>query len=127
MGLDSSPLTFLANDTSIKDLNSAMEKLAKIKGLPKITPQTIERIKLMNRPFYTKPFPLVSFAVASTGLMLVLFLFGVIIYRAYSARKARIQKLNPAFRFQELIKSQENVEAIAALLQQRATNSPVRE
>ena len=118
------PLTFLANDTSIKDLNSAMEKLAKIKGLPKITPQTVERIKLMNRPFYKKPFPLISFMVALTGLILVLLLFIVIAYRAYQARKTRLQTQNPTFRFKELIKSHENVEAIVTLLQQRATNSP---
>ena len=121
------PLTFLANDTPIKDLNSAMEKLAKIKGLPKITPQTIERIKNMNRPFYTKPFPLVSFTVALTGLILVLSLFGVIAYRAYNARKTRLEQLNPTLRFRELIKSHENVDAIAALLQQKASNSPTCE
>ena len=101
-----------------------MKKLAKIKGLPKITPQTVERIKLMNRPFYRKPFPLISFMVAVTGLLLVLVLFGVIAYRAYNARKTRLQMQNPTFRFKELMKSPENVEAIATLLQQRATNSP---
>ena len=103
-----------------------MEKLDKIKGLPKITPQTIERIKRMNRPFYKRTFPLVSLAIGAAGLMLVLSLFGVIIYRTYRARRTRLQQLNPALRFQELIKSHENVEAIAALLQQRATNPPVR-
>jgi hypothetical protein len=118
------PLTFLANDTTIKDLNDAMEKLSKIKGLPKITPHTIDRIRLLNKPFYHKPFPLISLTMALAALMLVLFLFGIIVYRSYMARKVRIQQLNPQFRFQELIRSHENVEAIAELLAARATKSP---
>ena len=118
------PLEFLANDTSIKDLNSAMEKLSQIKGLPKITPQAIERIRNMDRPFYEKPFPLISLVVALAGLMLVSLLLGYITYRACDARKTKLRQLNPTLRFQELIKSHENVEAIANLLQQQGTNSP---
>ena len=67
---------------------------------------------------------MISFMVALTGLILVLLLFIVIAYRAYQARKTRLQTQNPTLRFKELIKSHENVEAIVTLLQQRATNSP---
>ena len=62
--------------------------------------------------------------MALTGLMLILVLFGVIAYRAYKARKVRVQMQNPTFRFKELMKSAENVEAIAALIQKGATNPP---
>ena len=65
--------------------------------------------------------------MALTGLILVLSLFGVIAYRAYNARKTRLEQLNPTLRFRELIKSHENVDAIAALLQQKASNSPTCE
>ena len=49
---------FLQNDTSIKDLEGAMEKSKDVKGLPKITADTIAKIKAFHTPFYQKPFPI---------------------------------------------------------------------
>ena len=46
------PLSFLENDNTIVDLNSAVKTLDKMKGVPRITPDTIERLKQLNKPFY---------------------------------------------------------------------------
>ena len=50
------PLTFLSNDTSIVDLNSAVKAVEKLKGAPPITTETIEKLKRLNKPFYIHTF-----------------------------------------------------------------------
>ena len=42
---------FLQNDTSINDLEEAMSVLQDIKGLPKMTADTIAKIKASKTPF----------------------------------------------------------------------------
>ena len=114
------PLNFLANETTISDLNSAMEQLEKIKGLPKITPQTIERIRQMNQPFYEKPFSLISLGLGLGAFFLIVALLGVIAYKTLQARRAQSREQNPAYRFRQLMSDHDNLETLVALLEQQA-------
>jgi hypothetical protein len=116
------PLTFLSNDTSIVDLNSAVKAVEKLKGAPPITTETIEKLKRLNKPFYLHTFPVVNFLIAMSGLLLVLAMIALVTYRACQSKRINRMQRDPVHRFKELLKDEGNLELLEQLLQQRSKN-----
>jgi hypothetical protein len=116
------PLTFLSNDTSIVDLNSAVKAVEKLKGAPPITTETIEKLKRLNKPFYLHTFPVINFLIAISGLLLVLAMISLVTYRACQSKRINRMQRDPVYRFKELLKDEGNLELLEQLLQQRSKN-----
>ena len=112
------PLTFLSNDTSIVDLNSAVQAIEKLKGAPAITTETIEKIKRLNKPFYLHTFKVVNFLIAISVLVMI----ALVTYRTCQSKRITRQQRDPVFRFKELLKDEGNLELLEQLLQQRSKN-----
>ena len=116
------PLTFLSNDTSIVDLNSAVKAIEKLKGAPPITTEMIEKLKRLNKPFYLHTFPVVNFLIPISGLLLVLAMISLVTHRTCQSKRITRQQRDPVFRFKELLKDECNLELLEQLLQQRSKN-----
>ena len=114
---------FLQNDTSIKDLEGAMEKLKDIKGLPKITADTIAKIKAFHTPFYQKPLPTAAIVLGMLALILILSLLGVIFWQAYRTKRKERLAADPVHRFTEILKRHENIDSILGLLEAEAVRN----
>ena len=112
-------LTFLQNDTSITDLTSAVKAIEKTQGAPPSTTKTLEELKRLNKPFYMNTFPVVTFMVAISGLLLILSLIAVVVYKTCQASKVTQNQRDPVYRFKQLIKEETNLELLEQLLQRR--------
>ena len=108
---------FLQNDTTINDLEDAMEVLKKVKGLPIITADTITQIKTKFTPFYKKPLPTATVALRTIALILILSLLAVVFWQAWRTKRRERQAADPVIRFKELIRKHDNINSILGLLE----------
>ena len=112
-------LTFLQNDTSITDITSAVKVIESTKGAPDIDTQTIEELKKLNKPFYMDTFPVVTFIVAISSLLLILAIIAVVVYKNCQANKVSKNLSDPGYRFKQMMKEETNLELLEQLLQRR--------
>ena len=75
-------MDFLQNDTSINDLEEAKSVLKDIKGSPKITVDTIAKIKACKTPLYKKSLPTAAIILGLLALVLILALLAVVYCQA---------------------------------------------
>ena len=99
-------LSFLKNDTTITDINSAVKALEQAKGTPAIDPEFIQEFKRRAQPFYNNHFPFTAFVLASLGLVIILTLIGIVVFKNYMARRAAKNLSDPSYRWKELVKDQ---------------------
>ena len=104
---------FLQNDTTINDLEDAMEVLKKVI----ITADTITQIKTKFTPFYKKPLPTATVAPGTIALILILSLLAVVFWQAWRTKRRERQAADPVIRFKELIRKHDNIDSILGLLE----------
>ena len=114
---------FLQNDTSINDLEKAMNVLKDVKGLPKITADTIAKIKAARTPFYKKPLPTAAIIMGVLALILILSLLTVIYCQAWRAKRREKRAADPVHRFTEVLRNHDNIEEILGLLESKAAGN----
>ena len=114
---------FLQNDTSINDLEKAMNVLKDVRGLPKITADTIAKIKAARTPFYKKPLPTAAIIMGVLALVLILSLLTVIYCQAWRAKRREKRKADPVHRFTEVLRNHDNIEEILGLLESKAAGN----
>ena len=114
-------LSFLQNDTSITDINSAVKALENTKGTPPIDPEFINEFKRLNQPFYMDKFPITTFTVAALALLLILCMIITVVYKNYKASKVTHNLKDPTYRFKQLLKEDSNVEFLEQLISRRSS------
>jgi hypothetical protein len=117
-----SDLSFFANNTSIEDLEQAAEAVRATKGAPPFTTETVKAIQDLNQPIYEKPFPFVTFLLATSASLGFTVLIGFIIYRACQAKNSIRRQQDPVYRFTEFLKaSDSNIELLETFMQQHSS------
>jgi hypothetical protein len=114
-------LSFLQNDTSITDINSAVKALENTKGTPPIDPEFIKEFNGLNQPFYMDEFPITTFTVAALALLLILCMIITVVYKNYKASKVTHNLKDPTYRFKQLLKEDSNVEFLEQLISRRSS------
>ena len=119
------PLEFFENDLDIKDLETAIQKLESFKGVPEITSGTIQKLQHMKRPL-VQNYPLLgTMAIAALAFLFVTILIAAICFQAYRHRQSILKNTDPTYRYKELLKDQNSVNALLELIQaQRAHSNP---
>jgi hypothetical protein len=114
-------LSFLQNDTSITDINSAVKAIESSKGTPLIDPEFIKEFKRLNQPFYMGSFPTTTFTVAAISLLLILCMIMIVVYKNYKASKEMHNLKDPNYRFKQLLKDESNIEYLEQLITKRSS------
>ena len=112
-------LSFLQNDTSITDINSAVKAIESSKGTPPIDPEFIKEFKRLNQPFYMDSFPTTTFTVAAISLLLILCMIMIVVYKNYKASKEMHNLKDPNYRFKQLLKEESNIDYLEQLITKR--------
>ena len=103
-------LSFLENDTTITDITSAVKAVENAKGAPEIDPEFIKEFKRRSLPFYHDKFPFTAFILASVGLIIILTLIVIVVFKNYVARKNAKNENDPGYRWKALVKDQTKFE-----------------
>ena len=100
-----------------------MNVLKDVKGLPKITADTIAKIKAARTPFYKKPLPTAAIIMGVLALILILSLLTVIYCQAWRAKRREKRAADPVHRFTEVLRNHDNIEEILGLLESKAAGN----
>ena len=108
-------LALLANDTSIVELEDALEVASKTPGAPPLDPESFQRLQELRKPFYQKYFyGFSSMVIASFAILLILIAISAIVYRNYLTNR----EANPSkkYRLKKLLDNEETIEALENLV-----------
>ena len=103
-------LSFLENDTTITDITSAVKAVENAKGAPEMDPDFIKDFKRRSLPFYHDKFPFSAFILASVGLIIILTLIVIVVFKNYVAQKKAKNENDPGYRWSKLLKSEAEFE-----------------
>ena len=93
--------------------------------MPEITSGTIQKLQHMKRPL-DQNYPLLgTMAIAALAFLFVTILIVAICFQAYRHRQSILRNTDPTYRYKELLKDQNSVDALLELIQaQRAHSNP---
>jgi hypothetical protein len=103
-------LSFLENDTTITDINTAVEAVENAKGAPDLDPDFIKEFKRRSLPFYHDKFPFSAFVLASVGMLIILTLISIVVFKNYVAQRKARNENDPGYRWSRLLKSEAEFE-----------------
>jgi hypothetical protein len=116
-------LSFLENDTTITDITSAVKAVENAKGAPEIDPEFIKEFKRRSLPFYHDKFPFSAFILASVGLVIILTLIVIVVFKNYAAQRKTKNENDPGYRWSRLIKNEAEFEEHIQNLVTRRTST----
>ena len=118
-----SSLELLQNDTSLDTVDKAIVAYKGIPGAPKLTPRVVGEFEERNKPIYKRYYQFISIVVSVVALTSILAIMAAVVYKNFKANKALSNATNPRYRFNELIKTNETIDALESLIQERRRSS----
>ena len=112
-------LDFLAKNTKIKDVITAVQVMKETPGAPEIDQETIQRIKEMQKPEYLNPIPMTSILVSAVSLILAIILICICCYAKRKEANEVRQRTDYNVRFKNLIRGEGVLDALEHLLTNR--------
>ena len=112
-------LDFLARDTRITDVITAVQVMRATPGAPEIDQETIQRIKESKKPEYLNPIPMTSILASALALIMASILVCVCCYAKRQEANEVRQRTDYNLRFKNLIRGEGNLEALENLLTNR--------
>ena len=112
-------LDFLAKNTKIKDVITAVQVMRETPGAPEIDQETIQRIKEMQKPEYLNPIPMTSILVSAISLILASILICVCCYAKRQESNEIRQRTDYNLRFKNLIRGEGALDILENLLTNR--------
>ena len=109
-------LSLLANDTSLGDINSALQAYKKSKAIPALDAESVQTFKELNAPFYEDPIPFSAITLASLAVVIILGGLSLIVFRNYQARRSYARQQSPKYRAAELLSDGNKVTLLEQLL-----------
>lgn len=112
-------MSFLENQTQVQDVMHALDVLEHTKGLPKVDQSTIKKLKDMNKPYYYRPVPTITFVLATLAFMLVSIFLAYFLFKNYRRNRDARRAKDPEVRFRSLLQDEANLDYLETLLAKR--------
>ena len=118
-----SSFELLKNDTSLDTVDKAIVAYKGIPGAPELTPRVIGEFEERNKAFYKRYVPFTAIVVSVVALTTILVIMAAVVYKNFKANQTIANATNPRYRFNELIKTNETIDALEQLIQERRRSS----
>ena len=109
-------LDFLAKNTKIKDVITAVQVMRETPGAPEIDGETIQRIKEMQKPEYLNPIPMTSIVASAVALILASILICVCCYAKRQESNEIRQRTDYNLRLKNIIRGDGALDILEGLL-----------
>ena len=109
-------LDFLARDTRITDVITAVQVMRATPGAPEIDQKTIQEIKELQKPEYLNPYPMAAILASAVALLMASVLVCICCYAKRQEANANRQRTDLNLRFKNLIRGEGNLDILENLL-----------
>ena len=114
-------ILFMQNDTTIKTVKDALAHFENSKTSIPLDPKDVERYRELNKPFYEDTISFPALTIAGLALLLIIGIISIIVYKNHKANRAIGNQRDPKYRFNQLLKNEENVEFLEQLIARRSS------
>ena len=108
-------LSLLANNTSVVELEDALEAVSKIPGAQQLDPESLQRLQELRKPFYHRYFyGFSSMVIACFAILLIIWAISAVVFKNYKTNR----KSNPSnqYRLKKLLNNSDTIEALENLV-----------